>query len=235
MFKTGKNQPKIKLFCFLSTFVGMKPLTDRDYLDLWIAQGEHRQQDFKFEISDARKLAKTFSAFSNTQGGRLLIGVKDNGKIAGVRCEEEAYMLEAAATLYCRPAATYTTHTLVVDGKQVLVAQIDEQEKKPVYALDAAGKALAYVRVEDENILASPVFLRVWQQSANPVGELVEYTEKEKLLLELLDSHPLISLSQYQRKATVSRRAAEHLLAKFIRFDIVEPVFQDHRFYFRLK
>ncbi|MCD8032670.1 MAG: ATP-binding protein [Bacteroides sp.] len=214
----------------------MKWFTDRDYLDQWIAQGEHQQQDFKFEISDARKLAKTFSAFSNTRGGRLLIGVKDNGKIAGVRSEEEAYMLEAAATLYCRPAVAYTIHTVVTEGgKQVLVAQIEEQVHKPIYALDAQGKALAYVRIGDENILASPVMLRVWQQAVQPVGQLVEYTEKERLLLELLEHHSPISLSQYQREAAISRRAAEHLLAKFIRFGIIEPVFLDHRFYFKLK
>ena len=63
-----------------------------------IAQGEHQQQDFKFEISDARKIAKTLSAFSNTDGGRLLVGVKDNGRIAGVRSEEEIYMIDAAGS-----------------------------------------------------------------------------------------------------------------------------------------
>ena len=72
----------------------MKTLTDTDYIHTLIAEGEHQQQDFKFEISDARKIAKTLSAFANTDGGRLLIGVKDNGRIAGVRSEEEKYMIE---------------------------------------------------------------------------------------------------------------------------------------------
>ena len=86
----------------------MKLLTDTDYIHALIAEGEHQQQDFKFEISDARKIAKTLSAFANTDGGRLLIGVKDNGKIAGVRSEEEKYMIEAAAQLYCIPEVEYT-------------------------------------------------------------------------------------------------------------------------------
>lgn len=73
--------------------------TKADYIHARIAEGEHQQQDFKFEISDARKIAKSLSAFSNTDGGRLLVGVKDNGKIAGVRSEEEIYMIEAAAKL----------------------------------------------------------------------------------------------------------------------------------------
>ena len=58
---------------------------DQKYLRSLIAEGEHQELDFKFEISDARKIAKTLSAFYNTHGGRLLIGVKDNRRIAGVR------------------------------------------------------------------------------------------------------------------------------------------------------
>ena len=114
----------------------MKPLTDTDYIHALIAEGEHQQQDFKFEISDARKIAKTLSAFANTDGGRLLIGVKDNGKIAGVRSDEEKYMIEAAAQLYCRPEVDYSMQTVHVEGRSVLVVQIDESEHKPVFAKD---------------------------------------------------------------------------------------------------
>ena len=109
----------------------MKLLTDTDYIHALIAEGEHQQQDFKFEISDARKIAKTLSAFANTDGGRLLIGVKDNGKIAGVRSEEEKYMIEAAAQLYCIPEVEYTMQTYIVEGRQVLVVTIEETPHKP--------------------------------------------------------------------------------------------------------
>ena len=68
-----------------------------------ISQGEHLQQDFKYVISDARKIARTISAFANAAGGHLLIGVKDNGTIAGVRNEEDIFVVEQAAERYCRP------------------------------------------------------------------------------------------------------------------------------------
>lgn len=213
----------------------MKPFTDTDYIHALIAEGEHLQQDFKFEISDARKIAKTLSAFANTRGGKLLIGVKDNGKIAGVRSEEEKYMIEAAAQLYCLPEVHYSMQTFHVEGRSVLVVQIDESEKKPVYAKDETGKPLAYIRIKDENILATPVHLRVWQQSGSVAGELIRYTEREQLLLDLLEQNSSVSLNRYCRQTGISRRAAEHLLAKFIRFGIVEPVFENHKFYFKLK
>lgn len=213
----------------------MKPLTDTEYIHALIAEGEHQQQDFKFEISDARKIAKTLSAFANTKGGRLLIGVKDNGKIAGVRSDEEQYMIEAAAQLYCRPEINISMRTYQVEGRSILVVHIDENEQKPVYAKDETGRYLAYIRIEDENILATPVHLRVWQQSGSPQGELIEYTEREQLLLNLLEENDQLSLNRYCRLAHLSRRSAEHLLAKFVRYDIVEPVFEGHKFHFKLK
>ena len=74
-----------------------------DYIKRLIAEGEHQMLDFKFEVSDFRKIARTLVAFSNTDGGRLLVGVKDNGTIAGVRSEEEYFMIEGAARIYCKP------------------------------------------------------------------------------------------------------------------------------------
>ncbi|WP_301747923.1 helix-turn-helix domain-containing protein [uncultured Duncaniella sp.] len=57
------------------------------YIASLIEEGEYEHQDFKFAVSDARKIARSLSAFANNDGGRLLIGVKDNGAIAGVRNE----------------------------------------------------------------------------------------------------------------------------------------------------
>ena len=213
----------------------MKAVTDSEYIHSLIAEGEHQQQDFKFEISDARKIAKTLSAFANTDGGRLLIGVKDNGKIAGVRSDEEQYMIEAAASSFCFPEVSFRMKTYLADGRSVLLVEVDESLQKPIYAKDESGKLLAYLRIKDENILATPVHLRVWQQSGSNQGEFIEYTEREQLLLDLLQKNSLLSLNQYCRLAKLSRKAAEHFLAKFIRYDIVEPVFEGHKFHFRLK
>lgn len=212
----------------------MNPMTDDDYIRALIAEGEHRQQDFKFEISDARKIARTLSAFANTAGGRLLIGVKDNGRIAGVRSEEEAYMIEAAARLYCSPEVEYTLTTHRAEGRIVLVAEVAESASKPVYARDESGKGWAYVRVADENILATRVHIRVWKQAARPLGELVEFSDRERFLLDFLRENEYITFNQYCRKGRISRREAEVLLARFIRFGIAEPCFIEHNFCFRL-
>lgn len=135
----------------------MKMQRGTDYIYQLIKQGEHQQQDFKFEISDARKIAKSLSAFSNTDGGRLLVGVKDNGKIAGVRSEEEIYMIEAAAKLYSKPEIHCNMHLYEIEGHQVLEVVIPKGESAPYYAKDENNHYKAYIRIKDENILATPV------------------------------------------------------------------------------
>lgn len=199
----------------------------------FIEEGEHQQQDFKFEISDARKIAKTLSAFSNTDGGRLLVGVKDNGKIAGVRSEEEIYMIEAAAKLYCQPQVECEMKIHRVEGRTVLEVIVPPGKHKPYYAKDSDNRLWAYVRIEDENILANPVHLKIWKQSGAPKGSFVHYSQQEQLLLDYLASHPGISVGQYCRLARIPRNKAENTLAKFVRFGLIEITFTDRKFLFR--
>lgn len=209
--------------------------TNSSYIQTLVKEGEHKHQDFKFEISDAKKIAKSLSAFANTEGGRLLVGVKDNGKIAGIRTDEEIYMIESAATMYCQPPIEVETLSHWVEGKTVLEVIINENPKKPIYALDENNKPKAYVRIDDENILASLVHLRVWQQANKKKGSFVAFTPKEQKLMDTMKEKGELSLNQCCKQCKLDRNTACNLLADFIRFDLVLPVFHSHKFYFTLK
>lgn len=213
----------------------MKTMTDATYLRALIAEGEHLHQDFKFEISDARKIAKTLSAFANTAGGRLLVGVKDNGRIAGIRSEEEQYMIEAAAQMYCRPQVECHMRTFEAEGKTVLLAEVPESTRKPVMACDDSGRWLAYLRIKDETLLATPVHLCMWRQSGREAGELLAYTRREQQLLDLLARESPLSLNRCCRLSGQPRHTVQWLLAKLVRYDVVELSFRDHNFCFSLK
>ena len=209
--------------------------TSTQYIKRLISEGEHCHQDFKFEISDARKIARSISAFANTEGGRLLVGVKDNGKIAGIRSEEEIYMIEAAANMYCQPNIELQTQTHHVEGKTVLEIRIDEASAKPVYALDENNTPKAYIRIKDENILATPVHLKVWQHSKKEKGTFFQFTEREKKLLEILKKEKQLTLNQCCKASKINRLTLCNLLADFIRFGLVSVVYDAHKFYFILK
>lgn len=211
----------------------MKVTDATSYIHALISQGEHAEQDFKYEISDARKIARTLSAFANTHGGRLLIGVKDNGRVAGVRSEEEMYMIEAAAQLYCVPEVAISMATYRVEGHTILIAEVAESQSKPVMARDENNKPWAYVRVADENILASPTHLYLWQQDRETQSSAITFTERESMVLDLLSREEECSLSRICRMTHISRYDAQRLLARFVHWGIVAMRYDGHHFVFR--
>ncbi|OFX59448.1 MAG: hypothetical protein A2066_18465 [Bacteroidetes bacterium GWB2_41_8] len=194
-----------------------------------ILQGEHQRQDFKYCISDSKKIARSLVAFANTDGGRLLIGVKDNGNIAGVRSEEEYYMVEAAARIYSRPMIEFTTKQHFVEGKTVLEVMIEPSKEKPHYAVDENGKWWAYFRKDDENRLASKVMLEVWKKQKSADGILINYSDSEKILLDYLAGHQKISVSKYARIAHLPYKKAEQIIINFRVLNILKDCFADAR------
>ena len=195
------------------------------YIRRLIEEGEHQQQDFKFKISDSKKIARSLAAFSNTDGGRLLVGVKDNGVVAGVRSEEEFYMVEAAAEMYCKPAITLKTKEWTVDGKTILEVNIPPNHKDgPYVAPDKDGKWKAYIRVNDQNLLANSVLMKVWKMQKRKKGITIRYTDKEKILLDYLDKNQTVSMSKFRKIANIHRRVAEKVLVDLITLGIVEMI-----------
>ena len=59
--------------------------------------------------------------------------------------------------------------------------------------------------------------------------------EKEQSILNLVGQHGELTLNKCVRLSGLPRKLVIGLLADFIRFDLVEPVFREHTFYFKLK
>lgn len=200
-----------------------------NYIQKLILQGEHQTQDFKYCISDSKKIARSLVAFANTDGGRLLIGVKDNGRIAGVRSDEEYYMVESAAKIYSKPPIDFTTRQHTVDGKTILEVIIEPSAGKPHYAKDDEGKWWAYFRKDDENKLANKVMIEVWKAQNSTKGIMINYSDDEKVLLDYLERNEKISVSKYARIAHLSYKKAEQIIINFRSLNILKDHFSDAR------
>ncbi len=203
----------------------MNLLTVSKYLAKLIQQGEHQTLDFKYCISDSRKIARSLVAFANTNGGRLLIGVKDNGRIAGIRSEEEYYMVESAAKIYSKPVINFTTKQHTVEGKTVLEVMIEPSDEKPHFARDEEGKWWAYFRKDDENRLANKIMIEVWKRQKSAEGILISYSDDEKILLDYLGNNEKISVSKYSRMAHLSYKKAEQIIINFRSLNILKDYF----------
>ncbi|MDT8400997.1 MAG: ATP-binding protein [Bacteroidales bacterium] len=187
-----------------------------------IDQGESQVLDFKYCISDTRKIAKTLAAFANTDGGKLLIGVRDNGSIAGVQSEEEFYMIDAAASLFCKPPVKYSIVQHHSEGKTVLEVIIEKSDKRPVYAKDYSGKWIAYLRKNDQNLAVNRVILKVWRNEYRKDGLFIKVRKAESLLFNYLKVNNAISLSRFRKISKLPLYKAENILSDLITCGILD-------------
>lgn len=188
-----------------------------------ISEGEHQRQDFKYAVTNVSKIAHSLSAFANTDGGRLLIGVRDNGTLAGVQSDEEIYMIDAAAT-QCRPEVDCHMEVVREDGKQILIATIDPAPLRPVQCREEDGTYRAYIRKADENIVASPLHLELWRQLSG--NRELTLTDSDHSLLQHFANGPL-TLNQFCRKSGLKRHRAIRLLAGWIRYEILQLTYKE--------
>jgi predicted HTH transcriptional regulator len=187
-----------------------------------IFEGEGVTLDFKKTITSCEKIARTMVAFANNKGGRLLIGVADDGTINGVKSEdEERYMITKAAQLFAKPPLEPIFEEVYVDDKVVLVVDTPESIAKPHFALADDGKWWVYVRVKDKSVLASKIVVDVLKRSNGTDGVLIEYSSKEKALLEYLDKTAGITITECCELLKIGRRRAQHLLVDLILSGII--------------
>nr|WP_321451678.1 ATP-binding protein [uncultured Carboxylicivirga sp.] len=199
-----------------------------------IAEGEHQTQDFKFAINDSKKIARSLSAFANTDGGRLLLGVKDNGKIAGVESDEEYYMIEAAAKIHCKPNVPFETRKWEVEGKTVLEIIIPKSNKRPHFAPDKDGKSKAYIRLKDQNIMANHIMIEVWKKEKEGGGGMLKIKYAETKLLKYLELNGYITFSRFCGMARISPRKAEKILINLIHMKVLVMDITEKQIFYKM-
>ena len=205
-----------------------------NYIQKLIKEGEHQMLDFKFEISDSKKIARTLVAFANTDGGRLLIGVKDNGNISGIRSEEEKYMIQTAAESFCQPEVKFEAKEWNVNGKTVLEVIVPKSSYHKHRAPDHNNAYKVYTRVKDQNILANGILLKIWKYQNNKQNIRVTFSDAEMFLLKYLNENEKITVREFVQKAEINRREAERILVNFTLINMVKYEITEKELFFSI-
>jgi predicted HTH transcriptional regulator len=192
-----------------------------DRIKRYLINGEGDMLDYKQEISSAHKIAKTMVSFANHKGGTLLVGVRDNRSIAGIRTEDEKYMLDLAASFYCKPEIILEILEHNIGGKIVLECIVPEGEIKPYSSKGEDGKWWVYVRNKDKSLLASKVVVDVLRRQASSDGTLIEYGKNEEMLLKYLEENERITLNEFKKKVNISRWRASKILVNLISAGVI--------------
>ena len=196
-----------------------------------IDEGEHQHQDFKLRVDDPKKIAKTLSAFANTEGGRLLIGVRDSGEIAGCNVEEEFHMLQCASQMHCKPEIPFESQVWKHGYLSVLEIKVPRSPQRPHYVelpelAEKTGKSKdrwqALLRNHDKIHKAPPVMIKVWQYEMRMDRSEFRYDEYVGRLFKRWRDGQQLRFPQVARTARMEFCDAEDLLALLTVWGIVE-------------
>jgi len=97
-----------------------------------INKEESYHLEFKLEDENNEDFAKTIVCFANTDGGKILIGVDDNGNIIGVEeVDKVMFRLDDIAMNRCAPTVSIIQESVIVDDKKVVIVHIDKGSQRP--------------------------------------------------------------------------------------------------------
>lgn len=205
------------------------------------ALGEGMHLEFKRKVPRPERIAKEVIALANAEGGRVLLGVDDDGSVVGVRdALEEEFALRRALERHVHPRVDVELERVpITPRREVVVVDVPASRLKPHFLIEepeANGQAArtAYVRVGASSVEASREAVRLMRHAAEPRDVRFEFGEKEQKLMRYLDRHERITVEGFARLAGVPRRSASQTLVLLARASVLRLHPDEREDYFTL-
>lgn len=174
---------------------GRMPLTDeRDLSDMQaaelleiIARDEDSQHQFKANVTNEMALAQEMVAFSNARGGRIFIGVADDGRIVGLTRSDMgrlSNLVSNAASQQVRPPINPVTENISLPDGLVMVVQIAEGFAKPY--MDKNGIIWVKSGADKRKATAREEVQRMYQQAGLMHGDEVPIAHSSSADIDLI-------------------------------------------------
>ncbi len=188
------------------------------------ALGEGSNLEFKRRVPRPERIAKELIALANTDGGRILLGVDDDGRLTGVDdAAEEEFVLRHAVKNHCWPEVKYQTERVVIAPRRdVIVVNVPESREKPHKLLADGTEGSAYVRVKEMSVEASPESVELMRNGEDgEQGVTVQFGEKESLLMRYLNDYGRITVAQFAQLANIPTGQASDTLISMTKANVL--------------
>jgi len=131
------------------------------------ARGEDSRLQYKSDVHNVDALAAEMAAFANCEGGRILIGVGDNGELDGISRSQVGrinQLISNAASQHVRsPMSPQTENVSVGRGRVVIVVTISKGIDKPYF--DKNGVIWLKVGADKRRVNSKEELRRLFQVS----------------------------------------------------------------------
>ncbi|TFH01575.1 MAG: ATP-binding protein, partial [Candidatus Thorarchaeota archaeon] len=108
-------------------------------LESLLDMGESPKLEYKLKIPRGapEEFLESVSAFANTEGGKILLGVDDNANVVGLE-KNQTKRIEDLVSAHIEPEISVIITNVVIDEKKVTIVDIPEGSDKP-YILKNRG------------------------------------------------------------------------------------------------
>lgn len=163
-----------------------------------IVETEGKTLEFKRDLSSPTRPLRTVVAFANSAGGRLVIGVNDDGTVAGVTdplSEEER--ITSLITDRISPQLVPAIDLVTMGEATILVVDVPLSTRRPHYMTDQGLGAGVYVRLGSSTRQADPALVAELERNARGVA-----FEDLPVLRATLEDLDLDNLSEVRGRET---------------------------------
>ncbi len=193
-----------------------------------VRQGEGQYLEFKLKATHPEKILKEFVAFANSEGGTLLIGVRDDLLIEGLKFpDEDEFLLSRAVERYCFPPIPYEIERVFLEDseKEILIFTIPKSDNSPHYVLanSELPENKAFVRVGDRCVQASKEMRQILKERKKEKKSFsFHYGEKENILLKYLHTNTQITLNKFAEIANINKNIASRTLVLLVLTNVLK-------------
>ena len=128
-----------------------------------IARGEGKTLEFKEALPASERLVKTIVAFANTGGGKILVGVKDDGTIVGIDNSAVPDYMDRIANMahdQIHPLIALDIYAYALREMTIIVVEVYPSPLKPHFLKNMGKTTGVYIRVGATNKQADLEFVQ---------------------------------------------------------------------------
>ncbi len=177
---------------------------------------EGPESEWKERLPRAERIARTMSAFANGVGGKIWVGVRDDGAVVGVAdAVETTGELRRIARDLVAPSPRLQVRAVRLAGVTLVVAEVGASEVRPVLAPGRDGKLGPFVRDGSSTRPAPRAIQRVWSRGASRVTlDARGRRLLREIRLRAQDGTAGPDLKELARASRVGQRAARRALVQ---------------------
>jgi predicted HTH transcriptional regulator len=190
-----------------------------------VAGGEGLFTEFKRLVHSPAKVARSISAFANTSGGHLLVGVDDDRRIVGISSEKETLeVIDDALKFHLEPAPSLDVHVEEYKCRMVLVVSVPESDDKPHFHIEETlcrktGRRVVekrvFIREGSHNRAATDDRIALIQSERQPLK--LSFSDRERRLLRYLEDNVRITAPEFAELAGIPLTEARRILVSLVR------------------